>query len=78
MKEYNKLDQKHVSKVDVGRVPEGAVYESNMSIESCIESNRVGLPITPIPDWFWKVRQYLNSCLAFCLRMKLENWNNAT
>ena len=39
--------------VDVGRVPEGAVYESNMSIESCIESNRVGLPTTPIPDWFF-------------------------
>ena len=36
-----------------GRVHEEAVYESNMPIESCIESNRVGLPITPIPDCFF-------------------------
>ena len=39
--------------LDVGRVHEEAVYESNMPIESCIKSNRVGLPITPIPDWFF-------------------------
>ena len=37
--------------LDVGRVHEVAVYESNMSIELYIESNHVGLPITPIPDW---------------------------
>ena len=40
----------HQLPLDVGRVHEGAVYESNMAIESCIESNHVGLPITPIPD----------------------------
>ena len=39
--------------LDVGRVHEGFVYESNMPIESCIESNRAGLPITPLPDWFF-------------------------
>ena len=38
--------------IDVGRVHEDAVYESNMSIESCIESNRLGLLISPIPDSF--------------------------
>ena len=42
-----------MKKVDVRRVHEEAVYRSNMPIESCIESNRAGLPITPLPDWFF-------------------------
>ena len=36
--------------LDVGRVTVGAVYESNMPIESYIESGHVSHPITPIPD----------------------------
>ena len=30
-----------------------SIFRPLWSIESCIESNRVGLPITPIPDWFF-------------------------
>ena len=39
--------------LDVGRVHEGAVYESNMSIESYIESGRLSHAISPMPDWFF-------------------------
>ena len=47
--------------IDVGRVHEGIVYESNMSIESCIESNHVGLPIPPMPDWFFSRAFFMSS-----------------
>ena len=33
-----------------GQVTEGAVYKSNMSMESYIESGRLSHAITPIPD----------------------------
>ena len=63
------FDPSFYSFLDVGRVHEEAVYESNMPIESCIESNRVGLPITPIPDWFFGTFAARIFWLVFLLKL---------
>ena len=42
-----------MSSLGIGRVTVGAVYESNMSIESYIESGRLSHATTPIPDRFF-------------------------